>query len=538
MADMVTRTLRLTAPPDTVDTVHDLLDSVWSAVPELSARDRMSLDTAIIELTANVIQHANRGRPINATLTVIAYPERIEATLSDSGEVGDIDIEGRLMPPADELGESGRGIPLMKALVDTLEHRRVDGFNHWTLVREREQVRTEESAQRPMPSVSISGIIDEMARQRALEELGILDTPPEERFDRVTRLAKQLFGVESAAINLIDGDRQWAKSAAGGAIIDMPREQSVCSTTIQSDETLVVTDMTADPLFRDRTQVGVINFYAGHPLYASTGERIGAFCVYDSRTREFSAREQEMLRDLAAWAQQELSVSQELSRAAEVQQGLMPQKMLSMPGWDIAGFCLPARAVGGDFFDWYPVGEGAAITLADTMGKGMGAAIIAATVRAVLRSAARFGDVAGAVDLAAASLNPDLDTTGLFVTLFHGRLDMDSGEFTFVDAGHGLSIIARSDGRIERLRSFSPPLGVDIETEWKAQTVTLEPGDMLVTASDGVLDLYDGTLDSMDKIGALALLASSSQEIVDALQTRARGVAPDDVTVVVVRREP
>lgn len=537
MSDMVARTLRLTSPPDTVDTVYSLLESVWEAVPSVSERDRMSLDTAIVELTANVIQHANRGRSITATLTVVVYPERVEATLSDTGEVGDIDVEGRTMPDAAELAESGRGIPLMKALVDTVEHRRVDGFNHWTLVRAREAFREPVEVQRSMPSVSINGIIDEMGRQRALEELGILDTGPEERFDRVTRLAKQLFGVESAAINLIDGDRQWAKSVAGGAIVEMPRDESVCTDTIQSDDTLIVPELTADPRFRDRAQEGVLNFYAGHPLYASSGEKIGAFCVYDSSPRQFTEREQAMLRDLASWVQQELSVSQELSRAAEVQQGLLPHRMLSMPGWDIAGFCLPARAVGGDFYDWYPVGEGAAITLADTMGKGIGAAIIAATVRGVLRSAARFGDVTGAVDLASASLNSDLDTTGLFVTLLHGRLDMDSGEFTYVDAGHGLTIVVRRDGSMERLRSFTPPLGVDAETEWRAQSVTLEPGDMMIVVSDGVLDLYDGTLDSLDRIGALAMLATSSQEIVDALQARARGVAPDDVTVVVVKRD-
>jgi anti-sigma regulatory factor (Ser/Thr protein kinase) len=534
---MVTRTLRLTAPPDTVDTVHDLLDSVWGSVPDLSARDRMSLETAIIELTANVIQHANRGLGVHATLTVIAYPDRLEATLSDSGEVDQVDIEGREMPEADDLAESGRGIPLMKALVDTVEHRRVDGFNHWTLVRSRVAPDSDRESARGMPSVTIAGVIDEMARQRALEELGILDTPPEERFDRVTRLAKSLFGVQSAAINLIDGDRQWAKSVAGDAVVEMAREESVCTDTIANDETLVVPNLTADPNFAGRAQDGLINFYAGHPLYASTGERIGAFCIYDPRPRAFTEREQAMLRDLASWVQQELSVSQELSRAAEVQQGLLPSKMLSMPGWDIAGFCQPARAVGGDFYDWYPVGEGAAITLADTMGKGIAAAIIAATVRAVLRSAARFGDVTGAVNLAAASLNADLDTTGLFVTLFHARVDMDSGEVTFVDAGHGLTVIARTDGTIERLRSHSPPLGVDIDTEWEEQTITLEPGDTLVAASDGVLDLYDGSLDGLDRVAALALLASSSQEVVDALRTRARGTSSDDVTVVVVRRD-
>ncbi|MFN3707643.1 SpoIIE family protein phosphatase [Microcella sp.] len=537
MTDMVTRTVRLIAPPDTVDTVHDLLDELWPSVPNVSPRDRMALDTAIIELAANVIQHANRGKSISATLTVIAFRDRIEVTLSDSGEIGEVDIEGRSMPAPESLAESGRGIALMKALVDTIEHRRVDGFNHWTLVRAREQYREPDAPAKAMPSVSISGIIDEMARQRALEEMGILDTPPEPRFDRVTRLAKQLFGVSGAAINLIDGDRQWSKSMAADFPDELPRDLSTCAVTIQEERTLVVPNLRADPAFAHQAVPGAYEFYAGHPLHAPGGERIGSLCVFDDRPRQFSEREQEMLRDLADWVQQELTASHELSRAAEVQQGLLPQSLISMPGWDIAGMCLPARAVGGDFYDWYPVGEGAAITLADTMGKGIGSAIIAATVRAVLRSAARFGDVAGAVDLAAASLNADLDTTGLFVTLLHGRLDMDSGEFTYVDAGHGLTVVARRDGTIERLRSHTPPLGVDLETEWEAHTVTLNAGDVLVSASDGLLDLYDGTLNALDKIGALALLASTSSEVTDAVRARARGVAPDDVTVVVVRRD-
>jgi len=535
VADMVARTLRITAPPDTIDSVHSALESVWASVPDLDPRDRMSVETAVIELTANVIQYANRGKAVAFALTIVVYPDRVEATLSDGGEVDDVGLHSRGMP--DAMAESGRGIPMIQALVDSVEHRRVEGYNHWTLVRAREAVRAHEEPPRGMPSVSISGVIDEMARQRALEELGLLDTPPEERFDRVTRLAQQLFGVTGAAINLIDRDRQWSKSMVGPFGVEVPRSKSACAITIQSDDTLVVPDLKTAPGFEEIVVPGAFEFYAGHPLYAPGGERVGSFCVYDAQPRHFSEREAAMLRDLAAWVQQELSVSQELSRAAEVQQGLLPQQLLSMPGWDIAGMCLPARAVGGDFYDWYPVGEGAAFTLADTMGKGIGAAIIAATVRAVLRSAARFGDVAGAVDAAAASLTGDLDSTGLFVTLFHGRLDMDSGELTYVDAGHGLSFLARADGRVERLKSTSPPLGIDIETEWEPQTVVIGPGDALVAVSDGVLDLYPGVEQALESVTALVMLATSADEIVEAMRARARGIAPDDVTVVAVRRD-
>lgn len=534
MPEIVSRTFRLHSPPDTVDTVHDLLATIWAQTPRLDATDRMAAELAIVELAANVIEHANHGQAIEFSLSIVVYDDRIEATATDAGSVEHVDLRDRAMP--DEFAERGRGIPIMQALADSLEHRRVDGYNHWTVVRGRRNGGAP-PPRKAMPSISIAGVIDEMARQRALDDMGILDTPPEERFDRVTRLAKQLFGVETAAINLIDGDRQWAKSVSGLGPVELPRTESMCTVTIQSDEPLVVPDLAADPEHAHKVVPDLLRFYAGIPLYAPGGERIGAFCVYDSQPRHFSARETEMLSDLAGWVQQELTVSQELSRASEVQQGLLPQQLLSMPGWKIAGVCIPARAVGGDFYDWYPVGEGAALTLADAMGKGIAASIIAATVRAVLRSAARFADVAGAVDAASAALTIDLDNAGVFVTAFHARLDMDSGVLSYIDAGHGLSIVARADGSAQRLRSTAPPLGVDAETEWAVQSVQLEPGDTLIVVSDGVLDLYDGTLRSLDNLVTLALLAQDPWEIIEAIKSRARGSNADDVTVLIARRD-
>ena len=534
MPEVVSRTLHLSSPPDTVDTVQDLLATVWAQTPRLDPADRLAAELAIIELVANVIEHANAGAAIHYSLSIVVFDDRIEATVTDSGSVGHVDLRDRAMP--DAMAEEGRGLPLMQALSESVEHRRVDGYNHWTLVRAR-RYGTASAAKKAMPSISIAGVIDEMARQRALDDMGILDTPPEERFDRVTRLAKQLFGVKTAAINLIDQDREWSKSVTGLGSVSTARTASVCAVTMQGDEALVVPNLAADPRFVDKVTPDSSRFYAGYPLYAPGGERIGAFCVSDPQPRHFSARETEMLRDLASWVQQELTVSQELSRASEVQQGLLPQKLLSMPGWQVAGVCIPARAVGGDFYDWYPVGEGAAFTVADAMGKGIGASIIAATVRAVLRSAARFADAAGAVNAASAALSVDLDNAGVFVTAFHARLDMDSGVLSYVDAGHGLSIVARADRSSQRLRSHAPPLGVDAETEWPLQTVQLNHGDTLIVVSDGVLDLYDGSLGALDNLVALALLATEPAEIIEAIRARARGTNADDVTMLIVRRD-
>ncbi|WP_240607039.1 PP2C family protein-serine/threonine phosphatase [Cryobacterium aureum] len=383
----------------------------------------------------------------------------------------------------------------------------------------------------------------ELTRQRALDDLQILDTAPEERFDRITRLVKELFHVEIAIISLIDHDRQWNKSSAGiepDQPTEYPRSNAFCDSTIDACGTLIVADARLDPRFRDNiyvTGAPGIRFYAGHALEAHGGERIGALCVFGTEPREFTELEQNLLRDLAFWVQKELNASQELDQAAAVQRGLLPKKLVSLPGFEVAGACSPARAVGGDFYDWYPVGEGAAFTLADVMGKGVGAAIIAATVRAVLRAGSRLDAVADVALAAAATLEPDLDEANSFVTLFHARLDMDTGVIRYVDAGHGLSLVVHANGTTERLTSLRLPVGAGDDSPWEEQRVVLAPGSTLISVSDGVLDLFDGTLASLAAVDRLVRQASTAQAVVDSLMSLAGLSAPDDVTVIVVRRE-
>jgi serine/threonine-protein kinase RsbW len=120
-------------PPDNVDTVHELLETVWENVPEIDMVDRFSFETALIELASNVMRHADPGSGVMCTLTVETFPDRIQATRSDSGMPGDIQLTERSMP--DEFAESGRGIPLIIALVDELRYDREDGYNHWFISR-------------------------------------------------------------------------------------------------------------------------------------------------------------------------------------------------------------------------------------------------------------------------------------------------------------------------------------------------------------------------------------------------------------------
>ena len=279
-----------------------------------------------------------------------------------------------------------------------------------------------------------------------------------------------------------------------------------------------------------------IRFYAGYPLTTPTGERIGALCVFDPKPRSFTGDEKGLLQDLALWVQKEMMIDAELARATEVQSGLLPKQRLVLHGYDVAGGCASARAVGGDFYDWYDVDEGEAFTLVDVMGKGMAAAIIAATVRAVLRAGSKSNNLVRAVEVAAITLDSDLNSVGSFATLFHARLNTNTGLLRYIDAGHGLSFVLGSDGDPTRLTSTYPPLGVGIETEWEEQSFTMQPGDTLVAISDGVLDLFGGTIHGLRAAEEMVRKAASAQELVDELLILAGTDAPDDVTILVVHR--
>ncbi|MFC8192845.1 PP2C family protein-serine/threonine phosphatase [Cellulomonas sp. NPDC057328] len=385
----------------------------------------------------------------------------------------------------------------------------------------------------------------EEERVTAVRELGLLDTPPEERFDRVVRLAQQLFDVPTAYVSLVDRDRLFYKAKVGLDLLEAPRDTSFCRLTIEDGETFVIEDAAADPRFTTNPWVvddPGLRFYAGHPL-AAGGHRVGTLCLVDNRARVFGEADRALLRDLAAWVEEELVVVEELERAAHVQAGLLPAAPPRVDGWEVAGACQPARGVGGDFYDWAPTPTGVTLSIADVMGKGMGAAIIAATVRAVLRAASRRGDVEQAVAAAEEALASDLTQTATFATLLHAHVEAATGEVSYVDAGHGLSAVVRADGGVHRLAPGGPPLGflLDVapgEAVRDAERLTLAPGDLLLAVSDGVVDALGGDVAVMDEVAATAVGAATAAEAVDrvlALAARS-GTRPDDVTVVAVRR--
>lgn len=153
--------------------------------------------------------------------------------------------------------------------------------------------------------------LDETMRLMSLHSLRILDTVPEERFDRITRLARRLFGVEICLISLVDSNRQWFKSRQGLDACETPREISFCGHAILNEKVFLVCDASKDPRFLDNPLVigePNIRFYAGCPIRGPHNQRIGTLCLIDSKARTMSEDEQETLRDLAAMVEDELEL--------------------------------------------------------------------------------------------------------------------------------------------------------------------------------------------------------------------------------------
>ncbi|MGB0204775.1 MAG: diguanylate cyclase [Neptuniibacter sp.] len=152
--------------------------------------------------------------------------------------------------------------------------------------------------------------VDEEKRLESLRSLNILDTAAEERFDRLTRLAKRLFNVPIALVSLVDENRQWFKSCMGLTASETGRDISFCGHTILGDDLFVIPDALEDERFRDNplvTSEPYIRFYAGYPLKHINGQKLGTLCLIDTEPRQLSPEDVEDFKDLALMAERELA---------------------------------------------------------------------------------------------------------------------------------------------------------------------------------------------------------------------------------------
>ena len=275
-----------------------------------------------------------------------------------------------------------------------------------------------------------------------------------------------------------------------------------------------------------------------------------------------------------------LKLERDLQIARRIQESFLPGEIPRVPGWEIDARCRPARAVGGDFYDVFPLSQHrrVGLVLGDICDKGVGAALFMALVRTLVRAFAqqphamswadRLTGPASALETAPSSGRrrelPSVGTgalknavaltnnylienhgaTGMFATLFFGVLDPSTGQLTYVNAGHPPPVLVGADGEPRRLSADRFALGILPDHAFTLRQATLEPGARLLAFTDGVTDAKDpsGGFFGEERLIATVMAESASAAVtLDRIEAaveahRAGTELFDDATLLAARR--
>ncbi len=238
-------------------------------------------------------------------------------------------------------------------------------------------------------------------------------------------------------------------------------------------------------------------------------------------------------------------LEQEMEIARTIQTQLLPKSFPDPPGWDIYGFSVPARHVGGDCFDVIDMADGKfAVTIGDVAGKGTPAAILMANVQAAVRALAESGvgprQLMRHVNRIAYSYTGDSE----FITFFYCVLDTRAGEIRYVNAGHNPPCVLRSNGEKEFLGKGGLIVGILPDVEYEDAVITLGLGDSLVLFTDGVTEALNPDEEMFGDERLEALLVEhrhlGAHDIEERVYTELKGFAAgaaqaDDITMVAVK---
>ncbi|MBX2852287.1 MAG: SpoIIE family protein phosphatase [Phycisphaeraceae bacterium] len=380
---------------------------------------------------------------------------------------------------------------------------------------------------------------NEEERLASLHALELLDSPKEQRFDRIVSLTKAVMGVPIAYIALIDSDRQWFKSKVGmcDVVTQTSRDESFCGHAILQDTPLVIEDALKDPRFFDNPMVTgepFVRFYAGHPLQSQAGHNIATLCVVDKQPRTFSGDDMDRFAHLAAMAERELSMlgviatqhemietrnalvasqqalARELSEAADYVYQFLPAREVGIdePVHIDYQFIASSR-LGGDLLGYHSIDDDhQAFWLLDVTGHGVGASLLSVSAGNAIRSGQLNADPRDPAALVETLNNafPMDRNNDKFFTIWYGVYQRSTRTLTYAAAGHHPATLIDAQGNRQSLGVPGLMIGVIPDNKYQAQSIRVEAGSRLYLFSDGLYEVRGGENDKLlglDGIGDL-----------------------------------
>jgi sigma-B regulation protein RsbU (phosphoserine phosphatase) len=412
--------------------------------------------------------------------------------------------------------------------------------------------------------------------QHAVEELGILNEIAtainsamalERILDLITQRCVHHLSAEQGAVLLLEEQKTERPFQTICRVGDTSHKRlpfrlddQLAGWMLKNRKPLIVNDLRSDQRFA--TGVGdlfPVRSMLCVPLLCK-GTMTGLLAVFNKKAEAgFSIDDQRLLAIIASESSQViensrllekekdlLRMQEELNLAREIQDNLLPKEMPRLAGYDIAGKSVPAKEVGGDYFDFLEIDPNQlAFCLGDVSGKGLPAALLMANLQATIRGQATAGSpLTSCLERANAQLYRTTSAEK-FATLFFGCLDTAGHVLHYCNAGHNYPLLLRRQAEPLRLSAGGVALGCFSEFPFEESAVALQPGDQLVVFSDGISEAVNQADEEFgeERVGNLAAthLDDSSAELIEkilhAVGRHAAGRAQhDDMTLVVVKR--
>ena len=409
--------------------------------------------------------------------------------------------------------------------------------------------------------------------KRAVEELSVLNEisaaiGSSMKVEEITKLiiskCIKKIGVEQGAVTLLKDDST-DPFKTFVRVIDRSMENvpyrlgvNLAGWMFKNQKPLLINDLSTDERFTGVSpETGKIKSILSVPLKVKN-KLIGLLSLFNKKGDDFNAEDMRLLSIIAMQSAQTIEnarlyeeerkllvLEDDLRTARNIQLSLLPKESPHISGMDIAGVSLPAREVGGDYFDFIPIDDRhLGIAIADVSGKGTSAALLMANLQASLRGQALVSQsVKDTVTIINFMLSRFIDR-GKFITLFYGILDIKDKTFTYSNAGHDFPFLLSKNGALQTLEKGGIVLGIFDNSTYEEETVQLKPDDLMLLYTDGITDATNEKDEMFEEEKLLKLLKDNrsasaqelSQKIVDNVLSF-QGTSPqgDDITLVVVK---